>query len=361
MEETRQFAKLIELPAGSEHVRFDSIAQRMAHALWPGAVRDQSDELSLDDWARGAARINLDTELASAVKAGRLAVLDPLTRGPHPLPIGNALNGALVALPELARFVSERGIGIRSIPVFVTEVRPLTVPPELLALENSAELIYEEHFGIQRGSGRGACKAIYLAEIQARIARQAEDFFTVNEAAQILADSRTGPTGAQWVRDMYEAHRAGALAIRECASRKPMRPRYPVRAEDIDKHWTAVQEMSRHCSDLVTGADVGAWLDLTGAGYGFPAPLLAALPSVGPVGGDALPLQRFPAQEAAILRHLQGMGHKATALPRNPPGKPGVKAEAKSALVSSQLFVGEKVFDKAWERLRATGEIRDRL
>jgi hypothetical protein len=73
-----------------------------------------------------------------------------------------------------------------------------------------------------------------------------------------------------------------------------------------------------------------------------------------------LPRQRF--QEEEILRALVKLGYAPTALPVNPQGKPGVKAECRNWLKSKdeQSWLGG-VFDRAWIRLRADGRIRDAL
>jgi hypothetical protein len=64
-----------------------------------------------------------------------------------------------------------------------------------------------------------------------------------------------------------------------------------------------------------------------------------------------LPAQRF--QEQEILRVISELGHAPTALPKDIPGKPGVKAEVRKRL--SIFSTG--VFDKAWGRLSSTKEI----
>jgi hypothetical protein len=78
-----------------------------------------------------------------------------------------------------------------------------------------------------------------------------------------------------------------------------------------------------------------------------------------PEQGDLKPVPRFKAQEQAVLTQIAAMGLNALALPRKPAGEPGVKAEVRRALKAHPLFVGAKIFDKAWERLRASGEIAD--
>ena len=63
-----------------------------------------------------------------------------------------------------------------------------------------------------------------------------------------------------------------------------------------------------------------------------------------------LPAQRF--QEQEILRVIGELGHGPKALPKDIPGKAGVKAEVRKRLNLSAL-----VFNKAWERLSTCEEI----
>ncbi len=74
---------------------------------------------------------------------------------------------------------------------------------------------------------------------------------------------------------------------------------------------------------------------------------------------EMAPVQRWQAQDRAILNAIEALGLKARALPRTQAGKPGAKMEIRRALKDHPLFVGEKVFDKAWERLRAAGDVGD--
>ncbi|MEI8156806.1 MAG: hypothetical protein WCH60_08055 [Burkholderiales bacterium] len=70
-----------------------------------------------------------------------------------------------------------------------------------------------------------------------------------------------------------------------------------------------------------------------------------------------IPLQRMVAQEFAILEKLTELHYKPLALPKNKPGKSGVKAEVKKALGSTGIWEYVTVFDKAWERLLGDGRI----
>ena len=71
----------------------------------------------------------------------------------------------------------------------------------------------------------------------------------------------------------------------------------------------------------------------------------------------AKPLQRTAAQDSAILCEIKKQGYDPLALPKNLPGKPGVKAAIRAALSKNSLFTGGTVFDKAWERLTARADI----
>lgn len=65
------------------------------------------------------------------------------------------------------------------------------------------------------------------------------------------------------------------------------------------------------------------------------------------------PLGRQRFQEAEILRVLRELGYDPMQLPRREAGKPGPKKDARAMLPKLTL----KVFDKAWNRLRESGEI----
>lgn len=104
-----------------------------------------------------------------------------------------------------------------------------------------------------------------------------------------------------------------------------------------------------------------------------PADLLASMAEVkaiesvdGQGGLDAgnrlatKPKQRSEAQDEAILKALRQMGHDPQRLPRNPPGKAGVKSQVWALLrTNKQVFGTYKVFKTAWQRLRDLSEIAD--
>ena len=91
-----------------------------------------------------------------------------------------------------------------------------------------------------------------------------------------------------------------------------------------------------------------------------PAPVVAVGASGGvepSKAGSARPLQRTAAQDSAILCEIEKQGYDPLALPKNLPGKPGVKAAIRAALSENSLFTGGTVFNKAWERLTARADI----
>lgn len=73
--------------------------------------------------------------------------------------------------------------------------------------------------------------------------------------------------------------------------------------------------------------------------------------------GPTTPVQRTAAQDAAILSTLAALNINPLAIAKNKAGKPGIKAKVRTALDGNSLFVGATVFDKAWERLSARGDI----
>jgi hypothetical protein len=67
------------------------------------------------------------------------------------------------------------------------------------------------------------------------------------------------------------------------------------------------------------------------------------------------PKQQQRHQEEQILRVIKNLGHDPMALPKTTPGKSGIKSAVRNELPSFQVGV----FNKAWERLRSDGAIKD--
>lgn len=84
-------------------------------------------------------------------------------------------------------------------------------------------------------------------------------------------------------------------------------------------------------------------------------------PFTGPLAQSTAPkpFQRQAAQELAILEAIRQAGHDPLRLPKNEPGKAGIKAQVSDALKRNPVFTGPTVFNKAWERMRSNGDIAD--
>ena len=71
----------------------------------------------------------------------------------------------------------------------------------------------------------------------------------------------------------------------------------------------------------------------------------------------AKPPQQLREQEKAILACIANLGHDPKQLPKNPPGKPGVKKEIRIKLNGKPPFEAKSAFKHAWDRLLDGGEI----
>lgn len=77
--------------------------------------------------------------------------------------------------------------------------------------------------------------------------------------------------------------------------------------------------------------------------------------------GIAKPLTRSEAQDIAIIEMLKSLCHDPQNLPLNSPGKAGVKLEVWNRLARRKdVFQSRKVFEHAWDRLRANGLIANK-
>lgn len=76
-------------------------------------------------------------------------------------------------------------------PEFREQARPRCVDPELLALEPERQVLFHELPGLMTGCGIGRAFEV-VARVEEQIARQASGFFTLAEAAHILANANAG-------------------------------------------------------------------------------------------------------------------------------------------------------------------------
>jgi len=73
------------------------------------------------------------------------------------------------------------------------------------------------------------------------------------------------------------------------------------------------------------------------------------------------PVQRAPAQDAAIIAAIRAKNIEPKKIPKAPSGKPGLKAEIRKDILQTHkdIFSSNGVFNDAWQRLRSSGEIID--
>ena len=140
-------------------------------------------------------------------------------------------------------------------PEFREQARPRCVDPELLALEPKREVLFHELPGLMTGCGAGRAFEV-VARVEEQIARQASGFFTLAEAAHILANANAGCD----VRDLIQRMMAaivgrtaetpkGRRLPRELGSKNPalegadsLAFLWVASPEDIDE-WLAGSEM----------------------------------------------------------------------------------------------------------------------
>jgi hypothetical protein len=223
-------------------------------------------------------------------------------------------------------------------PQFTIEARPRSVPTELAGLRDDAIVSFSSAICGCQSSGTMTANALQ-GRIEGIIERQRQGHYTLEEAAQIIADEY-GDNPESHLARLQQAWAGGRLPVHQGGSRYLRNPGEAVCTFD----------------DTVTAADLNDWLQVQ-MGRKFPAVVDAGENVTVARSGGAV--SRFLAQESAILSYLKAQGLDPRKLPRNRPGKPGVKAATKKALHGTPDFIGEKVFSKAWERLRANKEIMD--
>jgi hypothetical protein len=305
--EAQTFLGWVELPE-AQPVRFGDLPGLLAGAL-------HTDEL-----AQSAAEINFTADLQKMVVAGELMVRDPLTLGRHSFPHGAALRRA-VLLPneDLRPLLASRSIGLRLIPN--------GIGPTHWTIANAASAI-----ATQEGWHQGARDTLREQMLQA-----------ATDGTLTIRHPHTGMTyRPDRVRDFYDlVTPADVNAWLACDSEHSMvwsqSVSVPPHAEDSSKATaefpTKVSQAAERCDAL-------------------------SEPPAGPAGATK-PVQRWAAQESEILRVLRELQFKPSALTKPEAGKPGPKAAARKALGSAGMWAGDKVFDKAWERLRKAGDIAD--
>jgi len=198
--------------------------------------------------------------LRAAIAGGEIQARMAGTLVPAPAGMVN-LEHIVLTREGLKAFAERLAMQVVEMPHFVTSARPLEVPAALLALPDDARVSYEHNIARQRGSGITNA-ADYRESIWDTMARQAEGHFTLNEAAQVLADSRPGLDPRETVKRFRLAHSKGELPIHQGGSRFSLEM-----GETVRDFW-----------DTVEVSELDAWLRAS-VGYGFPRVEGAGLPA----------------------------------------------------------------------------------
>jgi hypothetical protein len=143
---------------------------------------------------------------------------------------------------------------------FTIPAWPRTEPPGLNTIP-AGEVVYFERKVRPYTSGTMQAGEL-LRDIRETIARQAEGYFTLNEAAQVLAESRTDLDPLEAIKEFRQAHSDGKLRIHQGGSRFPL-----YEDEKVRDFWDTVQLN-----------ELDAWLRES-VGYGFPAHSPAPTPA----------------------------------------------------------------------------------
>lgn len=230
-------------------------------------------------------------------------------------------------------FAEEAKEGINSLPTFQLRARPGIVDPALRLLDPSTIVEYISNGPVSSGVGR--IRAGDLVElIQETIDRQTRGLYTLEEVAQILADTLPDLDAEKLLEQMVYAFHAGELTVRSTATQAPLVPGAGLHT----------------FLDWVTPGDIDDLLVKWRVSYRFPTF------EGGQVRETPRPLQRQPAQEQAILAKLREHGHDPLRLERAPSGnKPWPLRER----VRNELNFSKEVMRKAWTRLRSQRQIQD--
>ena len=316
-----------------EHIQYLTIAEiplMTSRAVHPALWLELTPELHKQ---RRKTLIEHQMKLTSAIKQGSINPLNATTKK-----VETTFNDeSLVERRLVAKFAATLGIKMKPMLELSMSPRPVKVEPALLEIPRRELILYHYKSDGLNESGIGAAGE-YIDELNARIKRQAKGFFTLAEAAQVLADSQPGIDVKEMIEQMRNASANGNLRIRNHGDQLPVLNKKDVK----DYH------------SLVKISDIDTWLESLGVDYRFPPASAESKPQSEADVQSSGPLQRQRFQETEILRVINELGYTATALPKNKSGKPGVKAAVREKLTFSVT-----IFNKAWDRLRAQGEIAD--
>lgn len=205
----------------------------------------------------------------------------------------------------------------------------VAVPAELRALPADARVEWvTTHAGHSTIGHTPAGKLI--EQLQGIIDRQNRGLYTLDEAAQAIADHEPGIPAEELLADLAKAHQSGNLKVRDPGTLFPRSQSERIRT------W-----------DVVTPQDIDQTLEGLGVQYRFPNRGAAATQT---------PQHQYrrAVQEQSILSALQALGYNPLSLPPYTRGK----ASAPRSAARESLGYSDSVMKKAWEALLADGRIK---
>jgi hypothetical protein len=84
-----------------------------------------------------------------------------------------------------------------------------------------------------------------------------------------------------------------------------------------------------------------------------------ARPTDPSLGTGAAPEPKVRAQERWVLEMINELGYEPVSLPKNSPGKSGIKATIRDQALKEPALFTESTFESTWKRLRASNSISD--
>lgn len=189
--------------------------------------------------------------------------------------------------------------------------------------------------------------------------RRSAGRYTLEEAAQYVADNSTADAESM-LSKLKGAAASLALTVYLTGSNErhtDMMRAASVRCGGEARGFRTAGGRIAQGDEEAYADDLNAWLAKNEPRLNWEFPTFHA-PAATPAPVEQVkPLQRSAAQDAAILNKIAALGFDAKALPKNKPGKAGAKSAVRKSLSNDRLFTGVKVFDRAWERMSANGEI----
>jgi hypothetical protein len=219
-------------------------------------------------------------------------------------------------------------------PIFTRQARPLDIPPALKRLAAEAYVVELDKLPpLECGTSVTKAGAL-IAHTQEIINRQTQGFYTLGEAAQLLADAQNFNAHAVF-SDLNNAVQGGLLQLRGTDTKAP-RPK----ANDFVSKWLNVVHID----------DIDELLNRWRVAYRFPSDSAKTV-------AVQKPVQRQKAYEEFILAKLKELNFEPLSLPPCAAGKAcEAKQAVKAALALSEAFNSVESFRKAWQRL--SGERR---